>query len=201
MRRSLGVERPDWPHVRGGDTTSVYASTADTSSVAAGRTSYALDLHGPCVTIDTACSEALVAQHVATASALARGECTDALVESVSLKLHVHVSVLFARAGMLSVDGRCKTFDFSGFARGEGAAFVAAAPARVPARARRHADVGASAVRQDGRSAASRRPTARAAPDVRSGRDSAADVRTATPSCSRPTAPALRSAIRRRSPV
>ena len=42
---------------------SAYAATGSTSSIASGRLSYVLGLHGPCVSYDTACSAALVACH------------------------------------------------------------------------------------------------------------------------------------------
>ena len=58
----LGIERPDWalvqpPEARG----SVYAVTGDNVSVAAGRTSFALGMQGPCFSIDTACAPLLSA--------------------------------------------------------------------------------------------------------------------------------------------
>ena len=42
---------------------SVYAATGSTLSIASGRLSYVLGLHGPCVSYDTACSAALSAGH------------------------------------------------------------------------------------------------------------------------------------------
>eukprot|EP00962_Isochrysis_galbana_P001437 scaffold365_cov129-Isochrysis_galbana.AAC.1 len=42
---------------------SVYAATAATCSVAAGRISFVLGMQGPCLSIDTACSSGLVAAH------------------------------------------------------------------------------------------------------------------------------------------
>ena len=44
---------------------SVYSATGSSLSIAAGRVSYVLGLHGPCVSYDTACSAALVAGHAA----------------------------------------------------------------------------------------------------------------------------------------
>ena len=44
---------------------SVYAATGSSASIAAGRLSYTLGLHGPCVSYDTACSSALAASHAA----------------------------------------------------------------------------------------------------------------------------------------
>lgn len=118
----LGIERPDWvvaqpPLARA----SVHAVTCDLVSVAAGRLSFVLGLHGPCFSIDTACSSALVAMH--SAGLANRGaECDGALALSVSLKLSPSGALLAASAGMLSTDGRCKTFDrrANGYARSEG---------------------------------------------------------------------------------
>jgi acyl transferase domain-containing protein len=147
----LGIERPDWalaqpPSARG----SVYAVTGDNVSVAAGRVSFVLGLQGPCSTVDTACSSALAAVHGGAYGA-SGGECSDALALAVSLKLVPHGTLGAASAGMLSVDGRCKTLDAraNGYARSDG---VGALVVR-----RGHRDVGVllcgSAVRQDGRSA------------------------------------------------
>ena len=108
------------------------ASTARTSSlhlprlvrrshsVASGRLSYILDLRGPALAFDTACSTALVASHGA-ASALKLDECTDALVSNVNLMLLPGVSAIFAMAGMTSPTGKCHTFDAmaDGYVRGE----------------------------------------------------------------------------------
>ena len=72
------------------------------------------------MTIDTACSSALVALHSAKL-ALARGECSMAVVSGVN-ELSGVASMMAAKAGMLSKDGKCHTFDAgaNGYARGEG---------------------------------------------------------------------------------
>ena len=57
---------------------SVYAATGSSASIAAGRLSYALGLHGPCVSYDTACSAALAAGH-AGLRALQLAECSVGL--------------------------------------------------------------------------------------------------------------------------
>ena len=87
-----------------------------------GRLSYTLGLTGPCLTTDTACSSSLVAMHLAD-SALAFEECPAAAVAGVQAQL-MRVSEAFARAGMLSLHGRCHTFDrrADGYCRGEGCA-------------------------------------------------------------------------------
>ena len=65
---------------------SVYAATGASLSIASGRLSYVLGLHGPCASYDTACSAALVACH-AGLRALQRTECTAGLVTGVNLML------------------------------------------------------------------------------------------------------------------
>ncbi len=55
----------------------VYAATGSTISIAANRISYCFDLRGPSMAMDTACSSALTACHVACQS-LWRGDCTQA---------------------------------------------------------------------------------------------------------------------------
>mmetsp|Transcript_7915 Transcript_7915/g.23738 ORF Transcript_7915/g.23738 Transcript_7915/m.23738 type:complete len:1045 (-) Transcript_7915:2935-6069(-) len=100
----------------------VYAATGSAISVAAGRLSFTMGFHGPCQAIDTACSSALVALHGAAQGLQAADKCGLALMAAVSLVLTPHVSVAYARAGMLSPAGRCRVFDSAadGYARGEG---------------------------------------------------------------------------------
>ena len=137
------------------DGSQAHAGTGNALSIAANRLSYALDLRGPSMAIDTACSSSLVALHVACQS-LRRGECDLALVGGVNLILSSRLSQVFSRAGMLSPDGRCKTFDAAadGYGRGEGGGVLVLKPL---ARARADGDnvlaiVRGSAVNQDGRS-------------------------------------------------
>ena len=117
----LGIMNADFvtlPQARSG---SVYEATGSAISIAAGRISFVLGSQGPCASIDTACSSALVALHWAALS-LDASECTEALSLAASLMLTPQRSHIYARAGMLSDDGRCKTFDIraNGYARGEG---------------------------------------------------------------------------------
>ena len=118
----LGSERPEWaavmpPSARG----SVYAISGDNVSVAAGRLCFTLGMQGPCATIDTACSSFLVALHTG-AHAVKGGECSNvALALAVALKLSPLGTICAASLGMLSVNGRCMTFDAraNGYARTE----------------------------------------------------------------------------------
>ncbi|MCC7360975.1 MAG: SDR family NAD(P)-dependent oxidoreductase [Anaerolineales bacterium] len=133
-----------------------YASTGTAYSLVANRLSYLLDLQGPSLAVDTACSSSLVALHLACQS-LRANECRLALAGGVNLILFSEGSISLAKWGMLSTDGRCKTFDAAadGYVRGEGCGVVVL---KRLSDARRDGDsiqaiVRGSAVNQDGRSA------------------------------------------------
>ena len=71
--------------------------------------------------MDTACSSSMVAMHQACL-ALQGGECDMAVVGGVNMLLSIRPWLGFARASMLSPDGRCKSFDADGkgYVRAEG---------------------------------------------------------------------------------
>jgi acyl transferase domain-containing protein/acyl carrier protein len=74
------------------------------------RLSYYLDLHGPTIATNTACSSGLVALHQAIMS-LRNGECESALVAGIStFILSPAFYVKMSEAGMLSEDGQCYSF-------------------------------------------------------------------------------------------
>src|SRR6185503_7897512 len=102
-----------------------YAATGSALSIAANRLSYTFDLRGPSVAVDSACSSSLVAVALACQS-LERGTSEIALSAGVNLILGPHWTVGLRRAGLMSADGRCKTFDAGadGYARGEGCGVV-----------------------------------------------------------------------------
>ncbi|WP_405194522.1 SDR family NAD(P)-dependent oxidoreductase [Streptomyces anulatus] len=106
-----------------------FTSTGNAHSMLANRISYVLDIHGPSEPVDTACSSSLVAVHRAV-EALRSGACDAAIAGGVNLLLSVDTFVSAARAGMLSPDGRCKTFasDANGYVRGEGVGAVVLKP-------------------------------------------------------------------------
>ena len=77
------------------------------------RVSYKLDLTGPSLTVQTACSTSLVALHLACQSIRA-GECDMALAGASTIRIP-HVSGYLApRGGIYSSDGRCRAFDADG---------------------------------------------------------------------------------------
>ncbi|MCF2860137.1 amino acid adenylation domain-containing protein [Pseudoalteromonas sp. SMS1] len=90
-------------------------------SVIPARVSYFLNLKGPALAIDTACSSSLVAIHSAC-QALNNDEISSALVGGVATLCSPKFSIYAGRAGMLSPDGTCYTFDdrANGFVPGEG---------------------------------------------------------------------------------
>ena len=87
----------------------------------ANRVSYLLDFKGPSEAVDTACSSSLVALQHAVDS-LRSGQCRQAIVGGANLILTSGLHIAFDRAGMMSPQGRCKTFDHQadGYVRGEG---------------------------------------------------------------------------------
>ncbi|AVR08006.1 SDR family NAD(P)-dependent oxidoreductase [Burkholderia thailandensis] len=130
-------------------------AVANHFSIGAARIAYHLDLKGPAIPVDTACSSSLVAAHLAC-QALRAGEIDVALVGGVTLYLSPDAYIGMCAAGMLSPDGRCKTFDqrANGFVPGEG---VGALVLKRLADARAHGDpihgvIVGSGVNQDGRS-------------------------------------------------
>ncbi len=98
-----------------------YGTPGTISCMASGRVAYALGLHGPAVTIDTACSSGLFAIHQACRS-LNDGESTLAFAGGVNVMLEPRRSVSASAGGMLSGTGRCHAFDVKadGFVSGEG---------------------------------------------------------------------------------
>ncbi|WP_372507228.1 beta-ketoacyl [acyl carrier protein] synthase domain-containing protein [Actinomadura madurae] len=108
----VGISSHDYGDLQLNDPASVdvYAATGTAHSIAANRLSYHFDLRGPSLAIDTACSSSLVAVHAACRS-LRAGECGMALAGGVNLLINPALSVAFARGGMLSPDGACRTFD------------------------------------------------------------------------------------------
>lgn len=135
------------------------------NSIASGRISYFFGCEGPSISIDTACSSSLVAVHLACNS-LRSGECKLAVAGGVNLILSSRFSDQFSSGGMLSLDGKCKTFSSlaDGYGRGEGCGIVILKPLED---AMRDGDfiysiIEGSAINQDGKSNGLTSPNMRA---------------------------------------
>ncbi len=92
--------------------------TGNDKDFLATRLSHVLDLRGPSVNIQTACSTSLVATHYAC-QALLTGECDMALAGGVTVELPHARGYLFKEGEILSPDGHCHAFDH----RAEGTVF------------------------------------------------------------------------------
>jgi polyketide synthase 12/epothilone polyketide synthase D len=132
----------------------VYSNTGGSLSIAANRISYTFDFRGPGAAVDTACSSALVAVHLACQS-LWRDGCRLALAGGVNALLLPDWYVGFCRMGLLSPEGRCRAFDAraGGFVRSEGAGVVVLKhlAQAIADGDRVYAVIRATAVNQDGR--------------------------------------------------
>src|SRR5262249_2910933 len=94
-------------------------------SSVANRVSFAFNLRGPSLPIDTMCSASLTAVHEACEHLLRR-ECDAALAGRVNLYLHPSSYTGMCSQRMLSVDGKCRSFGRggNGFVPGEGVGVV-----------------------------------------------------------------------------
>jgi phthiocerol/phenolphthiocerol synthesis type-I polyketide synthase C len=96
-------------------------ATGNTLSLISNRISYIFDLRGPSMTIDTACSSALVALHEAV-TAIESGRIDTAIVGGVHILASPFGFITFSQAAMLSPAGLCRAFDAKadGYVRAEG---------------------------------------------------------------------------------
>jgi len=92
----------------------------------ASRIAYKLDLRGPAVVVQTACSTSLVAVHMAC-NALLTYQCDMALAGGISLQTPRARGYLYREGEIFSPDGMCRTFDkrANGTVLGEGCGLVA----------------------------------------------------------------------------
>lgn len=129
--------------------------TGNDKDFLATRVSYLLDLKGPSVNVQTACSTSLVATHMAVQSLLS-GECDMALAGGVTIEIPHNRGYIFKEGEVLSPTGHCHAFDH----RGQGTVFGSGAGVVVLRRAEDaladndhiHAIIKGSAVNNDGAS-------------------------------------------------
>lgn len=129
--------------------------TGNDKDFLATRVSYAFDLRGPSVNVQTACSTSLVATHLAVQSLLSF-ECDIALAGGVTIEMPHQIGYTYKEGEVLSPDGHCRAFDHKskGTVFGNGAGVVALRRLKdaLEDGDHIHAIIKASAVNNDGSS-------------------------------------------------
>ncbi|WP_437621817.1 amino acid adenylation domain-containing protein [Sorangium sp. So ce1151] len=117
------------------------------------RVAHKLNLRGPALTVQTACSTGLVALHLARESLL-RGECDAALAGASSLSIPLKHGYRYQEGLVASPDGKCRAFDEEarGTVFGNGVAVVVLRRLNDALRSgdRIHAVIRGSAINNDG---------------------------------------------------
>ncbi|HVH46989.1 MAG TPA: polyketide synthase, partial [Labilithrix sp.] len=118
-----------WPQSRDLRLVTAYSPTGSAQSIIANRLSYAFDLQGPSLTLDSACSSSLVTIGLACRS-IWTGESEMALAGGVAVVLSPAPTIGMSKLTALAPDGRCKAFDATanGYVRSEGAGAVVLKP-------------------------------------------------------------------------
>jgi amino acid adenylation domain-containing protein len=103
--------------------------TGNFNDFLATRVAYKLNLRGPALTLQTACSTSLVAIHAACQSLLS-GEADMALAGGVSVNFPHRAGYLYQEGGIASPDGHCRPFgaDAAGTLLGNGVGLVVLKP-------------------------------------------------------------------------
>jgi phthiocerol/phenolphthiocerol synthesis type-I polyketide synthase E len=103
----------------------VHAATANSLGTLATRVSYELGLTGPSLSLQTACSTALVAVHTACQDLLDH-RCDTALAAAASLNPSALLGYRYVPDGPFSPDGHCRAFaaDAAGTSSGDGVGAV-----------------------------------------------------------------------------
>ena len=117
----VGCEAGDYNQLMTGHEQSAHGLMGASVAMLPARIAYFLNLQGPCLAIDTACSSSLVALSNACDSLLL-GNSDLALAGGVYVINGPDIHVKMSKAGMLSPDGCCFSFDqrANGFVPGEG---------------------------------------------------------------------------------
>lgn len=150
----IGVEEGDYHRLARSGEEGEASITSNHNGILAGRIAYFLNLSGPALALNTACSSGLVALHQACQS-LRGGECDTAIVGVANLLLTPDSVSAMRDAGMLAPEGMCYAFDAraNGMVPGEAAVVLIlkrAALARQDGD-RIHALIAASGINSDGR--------------------------------------------------
>ena len=121
----VGCGTGDYNQLMGNRNLDAHDLMGKATSILSSRIAYILNLRGPCLAIDTACSSALVALSEACSS-LVSGEIDAAITGGVCVLAGPSMHIMTSKAGMLSKDGHCYTFDnrANGFVPGEGSGAI-----------------------------------------------------------------------------
>ena len=127
--------------------------TGNDKDVLATRVSYELNLHGPSISVQTACSTSLVAVHLACQSLLNQ-ECDMALAGGVTIEFPHGRGYLYREGEILSRDGHCRAFDADSsgtvFSSGAGIVVLRRLDDALADRDTIHAVILGSAINNDG---------------------------------------------------
>ena len=164
-----GVSKNDYAELLGEDLPA-FVSTGTVHSILANRVSFLLNLRGPSVPIDTACSSAPGGFALRGARSAGR-RLRSGRWWAASMRCSARaVYISHAKSGMLSPDGRCKTFDAAanGYVRGEGVGVVLLKPLADALRDgdRIHGIIRATAINHGGRANFLTAPNAAAQSEV-----------------------------------
>ncbi|PHH69089.1 hypothetical protein CDD80_7017 [Ophiocordyceps camponoti-rufipedis] len=146
-----------------------YASTGNGPTMIANRISHFFDLRGTSVSVDTACSTAMAALHLACQS-IRSGDSEMAVVGGTNLLLHPGSSIGLSTLGFLSPSGKSYSFDdrAEGYGRGEGVGCLIIKPLEAALRDNNpiRAIVRETAMNEDGRTPAISAPSQQAQEDL-----------------------------------
>lgn len=109
----------------GGITSAFQKLVANDKDYLTSRVSYKLDLKGPSVTVQSACSTSLVAVHFACENLL-NGNCDMALAGGAAIMVPQKMGYLYQEGMVFSPDGHCRPFDIraNGMVGGNGVGIV-----------------------------------------------------------------------------
>ncbi|WP_186032535.1 SDR family NAD(P)-dependent oxidoreductase [Burkholderia gladioli] len=110
----VGVMYEEYPyHGSPSQGTTQPQALGGSSASIANRVSYAFNLNGPSIAMDTMCSSSLTALHLACQS-LRLGECELALAGGVNVSIHPNKYLGLSQGQFASSEGRCRSFGAGG---------------------------------------------------------------------------------------
>ncbi|KAI9146991.1 Highly reducing polyketide synthase virA [Paramyrothecium foliicola] len=98
-----------------------YTATGSGTAILANRVSHVFNLQGPSFVLDTGCSSSLFCLHTAV-NAIKNGDCDSAIIAGANLITSPEQQLGTMKAGVLSPNSTCRTFDAAadGYGRADG---------------------------------------------------------------------------------